>query len=63
MKIEKEILIDIINAAIEYGGDLGGPYFNNRGKKELINELTLAGYEVKFDEIGFVKDILRKKDT
>lgn len=55
-KVEEELLAinSIVEAAIEHGGDLGGPYYSEPGqlKIELNSYLEVKGltglYEVKF---------------
>lgn len=57
----KERLIDVINIAINYGGDKGGAYFNEESKLELIKKIKeYYKYDIVFNSYGYVVDLKRR---
>lgn len=57
---DKEKLIDIINTAINYGGDSGGAYFTEEYKQELIKKIKeYYNYDIIFNNWGYVVDLKR----
>lgn len=64
MDIAKKELIDLINTAIDHGGDYGGPYFINingleKTIKQYCKKVFNKNVEVVFGLVGgYVEDIV-----